>query len=42
MLLLLDKKKKWIINPNVHERVCEREALADGLKSMFGSVPEVR
>ncbi len=33
---------KWSINPNIHERVSERETLALGLKSMFESVQEVR
>ncbi len=34
--------EKWIINPNIHERISERESLAQGLKSMFETVPEVR
>jgi len=33
---------KWSINPNIHEKVSERESLGLGLKTMFESVPEIR
>ena len=34
--------EKWIINPNVHEKISEKEALAQGLISMFKAVSEVK
>ncbi|MDP2750429.1 MAG: hypothetical protein Q8O89_06365 [Nanoarchaeota archaeon] len=33
---------KWIIRPNVHNRITEPKSLKTGLKSMFDMVEEVR
>ena len=30
--------KKWIIHPNTHNSICEKNALVKGLKSMFETV----
>ncbi|MBU0615780.1 MAG: hypothetical protein KJ601_06825 [Nanoarchaeota archaeon] len=31
-------EKKWLVNPYVHDRICERSALKRGLTSLFQTV----
>ena len=33
--------EKWLINPNIHERISDEESFSEGLNSMFESVREV-
>lgn len=33
-----ETEKKWIINPNLHHRICDESSLKTGLKSMFDTV----
>ena len=34
-------EKKWIINPKVHNRICDESSLKTGLMAMFGTVEPV-
>ena len=37
-----DINEKWSINPNIHERISDKDSFAQGLNGMFESVQEVR
>jgi hypothetical protein len=33
-----ETEKRWVINPRVHERICDPESLKTGLRTMFETV----
>ena len=34
-------EKKWIVNPNFHQRICDNESLETGIQSLFNTVDKV-
>jgi len=36
-----DQEQKWIIRPNLHDRIADYDSLKPGLQALFSTVPEV-